>query len=695
MSGTTAAPPGGTALAQRSTSVPPAGREHFRTDVEGLRALAVLAVVAFHASVPGFSGGFVGVDVFFVISGFLITGLLLREAQGTGRINFAQFYARRARRIIPPAALVLVVVALVSFAVEPLLGVYNTSRAVLASGVFLANWHFIGIGTDYFGASVSESPVLHYWSLAVEEQFYLVWPLLVLVLFSVARRAPLMSSRIILLGVGLTTAASFLFSLTTTSSDPTLAYMSTLTRAWEFGIGGLVAAAAHWLSREARRDSSRRIGFLLGWAGVGAVVGSVVVLDESVPFPGTAALLPTLGTAAIIAGGILVANARGSVGAVLSVRPVRYVGRASFAWYLWHWPVLVLVEGHTGQLGWQDRSVLMLAALVLAVATLHLLEIPVGRWKQLARRAAPATALGMLGVTVTTSVALATGSSAVDRLSSTEASAPVDASNFEQVFGPDTKDTSGPVSPNPLDAPTDEPEPSGCLLDKEVGPVLSCTLGTAGGTPVVLFGDSHAHQWVPAFDKLAEDNGWEVFVYAKAGCPVHAIEPRDDDSRFSNPECVRWRAASIESIVRLRPELVVVSSLHTYLPDQEEVLEAWETSLDQLREADAPIAYLRDTPKPVEDMPTCISAAFDDWTRCSFPHDGVPEPVIQESITGRQPGVTVVDLLPYFCDGSQCVAVRNGLLLYRDDSHLTATAARSLAPALAHELEAASLVPAS
>lgn len=694
MSGTAAIPPG-SAVPARRTSVHTDGRGHFRTDVEGLRALAVLAVVAFHAAVPGFSGGFVGVDVFFVISGFLITGLLLREVQGTGRIDFARFYARRARRIIPPAALVLVVVALVSFAVEPLLGVYNTSRAVLASGVFLANWHFIGIGTDYFGTSVSESPVLHYWSLAVEEQFYLVWPLLVLVLFRVARREPLRGSRIVLLGVGGMTVASFLLSVVTTAGDPTLAYMSTATRAWEFGVGGLVAAAAHWLSREARRDSSRRAGLLLGWAGVAAVVGSVVVLDESVPFPGAAALVPTLGTAAIIAGGLLVADVRWSVGAVLSLRPVRYVGRASFAWYLWHWPVLVLVEGHTGPLGWQDRSVLMIAALVLAFATLHLLEVPVARWKQLARRAAPSTALGMLGVTLTTSVALATGSVAVDRLSSTEASAPVDASNFERVFGPDSKETSGPVSPNPLDAPADEPHPSGCLLDKEVGPVLSCTLGSTGGTPVVLFGDSHAHQWVPAFDRLAEDFGWEVFVYTKAGCPVQSIEPRDDDSRFSDPECVRWRAASIEAIVRLRPELVVVSSLHTYLPDQEEMLEAWEVSLDGLREAGAPIAYLRDTPKPDQDVPTCISSAFDDWSRCSFPHDGIPEPVIQEAVTGRQPGVTVVDLLPYFCDGSRCVAVRNGLLLYRDASHLTATAARSLAPALADELETASLVPGS
>ncbi|GHG45413.1 acyltransferase [Flavimobilis marinus] len=695
MSGTTAAPQGGTALDERSTRLAPVGREHFRTDVEGLRAVAVLAVVAFHASVPGFTGGFVGVDVFFVISGFLITGLLLREAQGSGRIDFFRFYARRARRIIPPAALVLVVVCLASFLLEPLLGVYNTSRAVLASGLFAGNWHFIGVGTDYFASSAAESPVLHYWSLAVEEQFYLVWPLLVLASFTVAKRFPLLNARLLTLSVVLVTAVSFAYSVVTTSSDPVLAYMATTTRAWEFGVGGIVATVAHWLQLQSRRAAPRRTGYALGWAGLAAVLWSVVAFDEATPFPGSAALVPTLGTAAIIAGGILVASERGSIGAFLSRRPVRYIGRLSFAWYLWHWPVLVLVENQTGQLPWQERSVLMLGALLLAVGTLHLFEIPLGRWRQIAVRATAATAVGFLGVSATTAAALVTGSSAVESLSSTEASVPIDTATFEQVFGPDRGTGSGPVSPNPLDAPGDEPVPADCLHDKEVGLVLSCTLGPPGGTPVVLFGDSHAHQWLPAFDELAATHGWEVSVFAKAGCPVQNIRPRDDDSRFSDPECVRWRAASIEAIHDLRPELVVVSSLHTYLPDKAETLAAWEDSLERLREAGAPIAYLRDTPNPEEDIPTCISSAFDDWSRCSFPHDGVEEPVIQEAITGRQAGVTVIDLLPLFCDGAQCAAVRNGLLLYRDDSHITATAARSLAPALEAALRENEIVPST
>ena len=211
---------------------PRPGRAYFRTDVEGLRAIAVTAVVAFHAGVPFLTGGFVGVDVFFVISGFLITGLLLREAQSTGRVGFKDFYARRARRILPAATLVLVTTMIAASFVQPLLELYKTAQAVLASGLYYANWYFIGVDTDYFAQNAAESPVLHYWSLAVEEQFYLGWPLLVLGAVVLSRRAPLIGSRIIVAVFACVTLASLALSILTTLSDPTTAYMSTFTRAW-------------------------------------------------------------------------------------------------------------------------------------------------------------------------------------------------------------------------------------------------------------------------------------------------------------------------------------------------------------------------------------------------------------------------------------------------------------------------------
>lgn len=672
-----------------------AARNYFRTDVEGLRALAVLAVVAFHAHVPGFAGGFVGVDIFFVISGYLISGLLLREVQTTGRVSLTSFWARRARRILPAATVVLLATMIASALLEPLLGVYNTAQSLLAAGLYVANWHFIGIGTDYFAQGGAESPVLHYWSLAVEEQFYLVWPLLVFGAYLVARKFPFVSSRIITLTFVAVTAASLAYSIVLTATDPTLAYMSTFTRAWEFGLGAIVASMGHWLQSKSTSPAYIRAGWVIGWAGVAAVVISIFTFTEALPFPGSLALIPTLGTLAIIIGGVLARPRSGSIGDLLSLAPIRYIGRISFSWYLWHWPILILVQAATGPLSWQLQSLLMVGALVLAALTLHLVEMPITKWKQVAKNVSGAIALGLLCMVLSTSAALGVGSNAVANLSSDAAALDVDSEAFAQVFGADTGANSGQVTPNPIQAPHDGPVPKDCILDKEVGAVLACTTGEKGGTPVVLFGDSHAHQWLTSVQEIAKNRNWEIFVFAKSGCPAADIAARPGDpGRFSQPECPTWREASIDMIVNdIKPRLILTSSLHTYVPDQGEILDAWDATLTDLRVVGAPIVYLRDTAHPTEDIPTCISGAIDDWSKCAFKHDGIEEPVIQQTLLGNQPNVTVVDMLPYFCDGAECPAVRNGLLLYRDSSHITATAALALAPALEEALEEAKVAP--
>jgi peptidoglycan/LPS O-acetylase OafA/YrhL len=683
-----------TASLEQSLSAPSnASKKYFRTDVEGLRAIAVLAVVAFHASVPFFDGGFVGVDAFFVISGYLITGLLMREVLTTGRISFKNFFARRARRILPAATIVLLAVAGASILLEPLVGVYANARDLLASAVFMSNWQFIDLGTDYLAHSTADSPVLHYWSLAVEEQFYLVWPFVVLVAVVLSKRFPLRSTRVVALVIGGVSAASFVLSLVLTATDPKLAYMATTTRAWEFGVGALVAVGGHWLQSKSEQPLGQRIGWLVGWGGVAALAYSVVAFDSLTPFPGTAALVPTIATAAIIGGGLMVSNSRTAIGAVLSLRPLRYLGRLSFSWYLWHWPVLILVESQTGVLGWPERCLLMVVALVLAALTLHLVEMPLGKWKQVAKHVAPA--LGLLCIVLSTSASLAVGSSAVANLTSGPKVSISDAS-FSKIFGDSTAATSGSVTPSPLDAPADVRTPKECLLDHEKDRVRSCQLGVAGGTPVVLFGDSHAHQWGPALDAMAKERGWDLSVFAKAGCPVADLTPINDGGRYSEPECVTWRQQSIDLIgSQIKPQFIVVSSLHTYITEADKLYDAWERSLDQLRLLDVPIVYIRDTPHPTEDVPTCISGAFDDWSKCAFPSDVRQDLVIQNAITGDEPNVSVIDLTPYFCDGDTCPAVRNGFLLYRDDSHITGTAALALRPVLEESLITAGIIPAT
>ena len=667
----------------------------FQPDIEGLRAIAVVAVVAFHAAVPFLGGGFVGVDVFFVISGYLITGQLLREVLRTGRISLPGFYARRARRILPSASIVLLAITLATVLLEPALGVFHTAKDILAAATYTTNWHFIALGTDYLAQSTASSPVLHFWSLAVEEQFYLVWPLLILVAAQIAKRRPMHGTRVIAIALGAVTVASFIAGVTLTASDPKLAYMATQTRAWEFGIGALVAVVGHWFIRagSARVGAFRlghAIGTVVGWAGLATVLFSVFTLSADTPFPGTAALEPALGTGAIIVGGLVSGTGRGSVGSLLSRRPVRYIGRLSYAWYLWHWPVLIFVELRTGTLPWQQRALLMVLALGLAALTVHLVEVPISRWKSVAKQVAPAIALGILCMVVTAGAALGVGSSAVVALGAAGTSA--NSALVTAAFGKDLGKNAGPVTPTAFNASGDVPLPIKCLLDTQ--PIVSgCAVGPVGGTPVALFGDSHANQWLPALTTIATRHHWRLTVYTRSGCPVPNIAPRQDGSRFSAPVCIQWRQQAIAAIQKLKPALVVVSSLDTYIPDQGEMLTAWNSSLDKLRTTGAPIAYIRDTPTPTADIPTCISGAADDWSKCAFKPINHTEPVIEQSILGNEDDVKVIDLYHYLCTGATCPAVRNGLLLYRDDSHITATAAKALEPALDSAFEKDGLVP--
>ena len=671
-----------------------ASAAYFRTDVEGLRAVAVLLVVGFHASVPLFGGGYIGVDSFFVISGYLITGLLIREAQTTGRISFRDFYARRARRILPAATVVILAVGLASLLLEPLVGQYSNARDLMSAALFWSNWHFIGLGTDYLAQSTTDSPVLHYWSLAVEEQFYLVWPLLILGAVVVARRFPLRGSQVITLVVAGVTLVSLVLGIVLTATDPSLAYMATTTRAWEFGAGGLIASVGHWLAFHSEKPRIRVLGTVVGWAGLAGLAAGCLFFRAATPFPGVAALLPVLATAAIITGGILAGTRSGTVGSLLSLAPIRYIGRLSFGWYLWHWPVLILVEDVVGELGWPQRAFLMLVALLLAAATLALVEHPISRWRTVKKHVAPALSLGLLCVVLSLSSSMSMGSSAVAALSASSTS--VDEASFTLVFGEDTGANSGSVSPNPLEAPDDFAGPKDCLLDHERDRIRSCEFGAEGGMEVVLFGDSHAHQWLGAFMEMAEQRGWHLSVFAKAGCPVADLDPIGDGGRYSEPECIDWRAEAIHLITtEVKPELIIVSSLSTYLTDENEMRDKWELSLDKLRELGSPIAYIKDTPHPTDDVPTCVSGAFDDWSKCSFPATTRQDLVVQDAVTGSDPNLVVIDLTPFLCEGDTCFAVRNGYLLYRDDSHITATAARALRPAIEKALVDAGVLSSS
>ena len=386
-----AAPSGG------ETTQEPAAARRFRPDVEGLRAIAVLFVVLYHAHLPGISGGFVGVDVFFVISGFLITGLLVREHEQRSSISIPGFYARRARRILPASTLV---VLLTVFATYHWLGFLEGNAVAVDAkwtAVFLANIHLAQIGTSYFGSQAPPSPLQNMWSLGVEEQFYVVWPGLFLLVAAVGRRLNVRVKLGVLLVMIVT--ASFVWSILQTSNNSTWAYFSPLTRAWELGVGALVAIAAPLLGR-----ISRKTALAMGCLGAVGVVGSGFLFNASTPYPGSAAALPVFGTALLIAAGT--AAARLPTERILSTRPFQWFGARSYSLYLWHWPILIIVAEHSfAPLSLWQNLLCVVVAIVAAALSYRFVETPVRRSQFLLKRPLVSVAMGIVLILVTIGIA--------------------------------------------------------------------------------------------------------------------------------------------------------------------------------------------------------------------------------------------------------------------------------------------------
>ena len=449
----------------------------FRPDLEGLRGVAILAVLLFHAGVPGTIGGFVGVDVFFVLSGFLITGLLLREKEERGSINVTAFYARRARRILPAAAVVLLAILIASWFVLAPLDVPGVAADVLASILFVGNIRFAMQATDYFAADVVRSPVLHYWSLGVEEQFYLLWPFLLIL-------ATRFGSRV-RLSAGLLVTAVFVgslaFAIVMTAVDAPWAFYSLPGRAWQLALGGLLAVGALRIARLPWQVTS-----LAGWAGLAAVIGSVIFISPTVPYPGLVALVPSLGAAGLILAG----GGRLSTGFILATTPLRFLGRISFSLYLVHWPILVLPAA-LAPIGEELPLVtrLALAAASVAVGTLsyYLVEQPFHRgW--LGRRRPKTTLAGAAAaITATAVLAMTINLAMLARL---------ERPSTGVISNPGPAQTQGPVQTlPPVETPppwveTDEPPSVEPTVSPSAGPTSSLPPGftptpppSGGATP--------------------------------------------------------------------------------------------------------------------------------------------------------------------------------------------------------------------
>ena len=639
----------------------------FRPDIEGLRGVAVLLVVGCHCGLGWCAGGFVGVDVFFVLSGYLISRQLTAEHHATSRIDLPRFFARRVRRLLPSFTLVVVAVTIAAALIFAPEGMAATGRAACAAALYVSNVFFDSTASDYFAPQVEGNPLLHTWSLGVEEQFYLVWPLLILFAYRGAH-APRRSIAVLAVAV----AASFVFCLYASRAAPTTAFFELPSRAWEFAAGGLLALVPlSWATAGTLWASA------CGIIGLAMILGTAALLRGGAGFPGYIVLVPVIGTlAALYAGSV--APRRG-IGAALSAAPLQFLGARSYSWYLWHWPFVVFA----GVLfpGSAVYGKLWAAVFSLAVAALayRLVEWPVRQNHYFVDR--PRLALGVASGAMTLGVAASVSLLAFQQ----------DQLRKDHRF-------------QAISAATNDigDLPRNCF---GVGPstdVKVCQFGAAGSPAIVLFGDSHAMQWFNPLLKAAKLQGWRLVTVLRVGCAASDTNPQHILATVDH--CKQWRVGAIQAIIEMHPSAVVMASYDgvTLRGDSgpvpmlsvDEIRLGTRRTLQALAPAGIPLVVLRDTPLPPFDIPACVARLIDrpqPEKSCDFEANFALNAAAYSAEQQAANGLTQIhflDMDDLICPGRYCPATQDGVPIYRDLNHMTATFTETLAPALGLRLSA-------
>jgi len=707
---------------RRSTAPAAARSSAARTDIQGLRALAVSLVLVFHLWPAIMPGGYVGVDVFFVVSGFLITGHLLREIDSSGTVSLPRFWARRARRLLPAALTVLVVTLVLVMTVVPAGSIAPFVRQIMASGLYVENWVLAAESVDYLAAEAAPSPVQHYWSLSAEEQFYLIWPLVVLLAVWLAARLPRRlgdpaghRTTVVGIALGAVVVASFIWSVAYTAREPSQAYFVTTTRAWEFGIGGLlavaVAAGGRWRAVRLAARLSERARVVVVWIGIVAIAVSAFAFNGSTPFPGWAALVPVLGAALVIAADD--PRNRFGLGRAFALRPVQWLGDVSYSVYLWHWPLIVLLPYLYGRgLTLVDRIVVVVATLVLAALTTRLVEDPIrhgvpARWRP--RAVLAATAAAMAVVTAASFAGVTSGEERVasehERIEEIVSEQPdcLGAASLEPLSGCNAYATVlDSVVPDP--ALADDP-PERCIAGTRGSDFKVCDYGAKpedAVRTVALVGDSHAEQWMPALASIAAQREWRLYVLAKSSCPFSGAERFEEDMsadslREMNDSCNAWNDDAL-AFLQEHPEIdTVLTASRSRNPVRADEGEPWqETAVKRYQErwAELPgsvanIVVLRDTPMmPVSTLACVAENGKGAAEACAVDEAEAlgRDPMVEAARSSDDPRLSIMDLTPFFCLDGHCPPVVGGVLAFRDTHHISWVYAETLAPYVDEQL---------
>ncbi|MCU1353546.1 MAG: acyltransferase [Acidimicrobiales bacterium] len=650
-----------------------------RAHLDGIRALAVYLVVLYHAGVGALPGGFIGVDVFFVLSGFLVTQVLLRDLDAGGRIRFRRFYARRFRRLLPAAAVVLLVTAVGFTWIASAAEVDDATGSFRAAFAWIANWHFIGRSADYFGADINRSPVVHFWSLAVEEQFYLLWPLLLGGLFVVARRAGERHRAVMRTVVALGAVVSLGAALRLMSTDLTRVYYGTDTRAYQLLAGALLALTPRWLARRTRASLPLQV---LGWAAFAAIVG-LATRAVDVGAISRGALVTAAACLLIVA----VEASSGGVGRVLSWRPIVELGRVSYGTYLWHWPLIVLVTRQRDLPTAAVAAIAVVGSTALATASFHLLELPVRTSVRLDALRTQVIA-GGLAVSVVSALVLAPA------ILATKADGGITSASAASLDWRAAK----------RDVPA--------LPDCQGSRPASCTIAVGRGPHVLLMGDSNMRMFIPTFRQIAARGDLTLSVAVTSQCPWQRNLFYGIGVASCRAHQADWFA---RIVVGLDPDIIVLS--HRPMDDPADpvalftpgsrlpfgspdyfgtVRDLSARTLATLRKEGRKLVIIEPVPIAAhdDDPLDCLSSA-DRVDQCEYTANAEPTPIERLYRSSARAGeVWSLDLDRTICPRlPTCDAVVDGVIVKRDFDHLTATYAAKIAPVVHDVFVEAGILP--